>query len=375
MQSLSRKRKKQDNNLTSDDNTITDNNASSPLTFPGMNKVQCSHAISCDFDELASSYPDFKVQYDKIKSRQKKGCCESSFSANVDFEFNVSLSRSLLHKNFQLDLKTIPRGYLCPPIPNRLNYVLWLKGLLGESSTLDNGRYFQESPVPLVRKGLDIGTGCSCIYPLLLSRDIFTEGKQWQFLATDIDPVSIECAEENVKANLLQDVIQLALVPKTHEKGGPRCFDQVNRKESSECNSPIYTALNKAQELYQTVPCRLDFCMTNPPFYSRKSEASAPRAGDQRERIDMALHESVYPGGERGFALDMMYDSLIYRNEVTWYSLMISKKSNLFALRKELENIGLPRGSIRTAEFDQGKMKRWGIAWTFLTSCTRSPGE
>jgi len=165
---------------------------------------------------------------------------------------------------------------LCPPIPNRLNYILWLKGLLRESSTLDDGRYFQESPVPLVRRGLDIGTGCSCIYPLLLSRNIFTEGKQWQFLATDIDPFLIECAKENVNANHLQDVIQLALVPKTHDKGGPRCFDQVvHRKRSSKYNTPIYTALNKARQLYQTVPFRLDFCMTNPPIYSCESEASA----------------------------------------------------------------------------------------------------
>jgi 23S rRNA A1618 N6-methylase RlmF len=250
-----------------------------------------------------------------------------------------------------------------------------LKDLLRESSTLDDGRFFEESPVPLVCKGLDIGTGCSCIYPLLLSRDVFTEGKRWQFLATDIDPFSIECAQENVNANHLQDVIQLALVPKTDDKGGPRCFNQVNSEESFKCNTPIFTALNKARELYKTSPFRLDFCMKNPPFYSCESEASAPRAGDQRERTDMAFHESVYPGGERGFALDMMYDSLVYRDEVTWYSLMVSKKTNLIALQKDLENIGLSRGSIRTVEFDQGKMKRWGIAWTFLTPCVRSPGK
>jgi 23S rRNA (adenine1618-N6)-methyltransferase len=77
--------------------------------------------------------------------------------------------------------------------------------------------------------------------------------------------------------------------------------------------------------------------MTNPPFYSCESEASAPRAGDQRERTDMAFHESIYPGGERGFTLDMMYDSLIYRNEITWYSVMISKKTNLIALQKDLK--------------------------------------
>jgi Predicted SAM-dependent methyltransferase len=375
MKTHNRKRKTLDSNLTSDDDT-THNNASSPLAFPTMKKVQCSHAMDCNFDELAASYPDFKIQLDKVKDRQKNcPAGASSVSTNVDFEFNVSLSRALLHKNFQLHLKTIPKGYLCPPIPNRLNYVLWIKDLLKESSTFENGRYFQDSPVPLGYKGLDIGTGCSGIYPLLLSRDVFTEGKQWQFFATDIDPFTIKCAKENVNANNLGDVIQLALVAKTHDKGGPRCFKQVDSKESSKCSTPIYTALNKARKFYHTVPFCLDFCMTNPPFYSCESEASAPRAGDQRERTDMAFHESVYPGGERGFALDMMYDSLVYRNEITWYSLMISKKTNLIALQKELENIGLSRGSIRTAEFDQGKMKRWGIAWTFLTPCVRSPGE
>lgn len=371
--SSSQKRKRQDWISTCTD---SGNDKRSPLlTFAAMKKVTCEIARNVDFEELAATYPEFQVQYEKLKIRQRNNQAISSFSANVDFDFNVALTRSLLHKHFQLHLKIMPRGYLCPPVPNRLNYVLWLKDLIRESSTLDDGRYFDESPIPPVCRGLDIGTGCSCIYPLLLSRDLFTKGKKWHYLATDVDPFTVACAQENVDANDLQDVIQIALVEKTHEKGGPRDLTLESLEESVEWHTPLYTAMSKARQLYSTDALKFDFCMTNPPFYSSESEALNPRAGDGRERADMTFHESVYPGGEMGFALDMIYDSLVYRGSITWYSLMISKKKNLFALEKELEKIGLTRGSIRIVEFDQGHMKRWGLAWTFLTPFDRSPGE
>ena len=115
--------------------------------------------------------------------------------------------------------------------------------------------------------------------------------------------------------------------------------------------------------------------MSNPPFYSNSDEATVPRSGDGRNRTDMTFHESVYPGGELGFALDMLHDSFSYRERITWYTLMVSKKSSLIAFEKELAKVGFHRGSVRTTEFVQGNMMRWGVAWTFLTPSVRSPGK
>jgi len=112
-------------------------------------------------------------------------------------------------------------------------------------------------------------------------------------------------------------------------------------------------------------PC-FDFVMTNPPFYGTLEEASDIRKGDGRERTDMITSEGVYPGGEVGFVIHMIEDSLYLRQRISWYTSMVGKKSSLNSLVKKLRDLGFGRGNIRTTEFVQGKMNRWGLAWTFL---------
>ena len=265
----------------------------------------------------------------------------------------------------------MPKGFLCPPIPGRFNYVLFIKELLKVSSGEESGKYFQESRT-LVRRGLDLGTGSSCIYPLLLSGKDFNEDKGWKFLGTDIDPFSIQCAQENIDANSLNETIQLALVPPTPDTGGCREILGGGSLDSA-IPTPLNSAMKEACRIYSDQEVKFDFCMTNPPFYSSDSEATLARDGDNRERTDMTRNESVYPGGEMGFALDIVYDSFRYRDRITWYTLMLSKKSSLVSLEKELARLGFRKGSIRVAEFVQGKMVRWGVAWTFLLPRLRSP--
>ena len=50
---------------------------------------------------------------------------------------------------------------------------------------------------------ISVGTGASCIYPLLGTR---LNG--WSFLATEIDPASVEYATKNVTANNFVDNIK-----------------------------------------------------------------------------------------------------------------------------------------------------------------------
>lgn len=55
-------------------------------------------------------------------------------------------------------------------VTNRHNYILWLKDLLDTTSYDEPGRK---------AVGLDIGTGASCIYPLLGCAQ-----REWSFIAT-----------------------------------------------------------------------------------------------------------------------------------------------------------------------------------------------
>ncbi len=411
--------------------------------------------VTPNFTKLASTYPDFATQWENLQKRQrqitsqknsrKKGT--SSFSTHVDFDFNLALTRALLREYFQLSLPSLPEGYLCPPIPNRLNYVLWIKDLLYEAYDC-NDEYFahdedhgdhedhgdkerdssngrenmemsdtneysssssQHYSWGRSYRGMDIGCGASCIYPLLLSSKYFDgatghENKKWQFLGTDIDPCSIRCAQENIDANQLQHQIKLALVPPTtdqaEQKGcgdshksdilendkanGGSCDNDKNASASDYTHNeltPIHTAMKAASTVYSdpnSNSIHFDFCMTNPPFYATVDEATTPRAGDERDRTPMTTFESVYPGspigGEVKFVLDMIHGSLHHKDHITWFTAMLGKKSSLIPIEKKLESLGLSRGCIRKTEFLQGKMIRWGIAWTFRRPAVRSKG-
>jgi 23S rRNA A1618 N6-methylase RlmF len=395
-QAVGKKRKRERGDKT----TKTQNpGATATATLASFSTLsQIKSNIHPNFEELSASYPNFAQKWEKLRQRQKKSKQGrgggSSLNAHVDFDLNAALSRAILDKYFNLNLKCMPRGYLCPPIPNRFNYVLWIKELLNDSSPShdesksksesESSKYFQESQrLHVVRHGIDLGIGVSCIYPLLLSSHEFTNDQSWRFLGTDIDPYSIKCAQENIDANGLQEVIKLALVsPAPIDRGcGLKTVsitDETNGGNSPDQNditTPLNTAMKAASHTYQENEVMFDFCMSNPPFYSNSDEATVPRSGDGRNRTDMTFHESVYPGGELGFALDMLHDSFSYRERITWYTLMVSKKSSLIAFEKELAKVGFHRGSVRTTEFVQGNMMRWGVAWTFLTPSVRSPGK
>ena len=155
---------------------------------------------------------------------------------------------------------------------------------------------------------------------------------------------------------------------------------------NSNSQGPIFASMMAAQSAFPsnddpeksdgiTRHTQFDFCMTNPPFYSTVEEATLPRKGDSRRRTDMTLEEGFYPaGGEEAFVMDMIQDSLYFRNDFTWYTSMLGKKSSLMTIEKKLKDMGFGRGQLRTTSFIQGNSTRWGVAWTFRQASKRSPG-
>ena len=503
MNKKNKKRKwnhKDNNNNSSgndnDDGSIIISSSSLSSNNTSNNNTILQDIINPNFNHLASIYPEFAKQWIKLKQRRRKQLQynnnnnqqqqqqqqqnnnnntnqhNNSFSSNVDNEFNKSLSRAILKHYFQLSLPSIPNGYLCPPIPNRLNYILWIQNELlyqvyncnnnnndddddedyfiwwNDNSSNDDNVYNDVKKKNgdnkndnIIRKckyqGIDIGIGASCIYPLLLCTKYFdnppksttttstslSSSSQWKILGTDIDPISIQCAQENINANNLQDRIKITLVPPTMDQKKSLAIifndgngidqggnddnggnDQGSLKEE-EYMTPIHAAMMAAKTISlnsststttrsssstttieiasqsnnnESHEHSFDFVMTNPPFYSQVDEATKPRIGDGRKRIDMTMFESVYPGqpigGEVKFVLDMIHDSLKYRHDIIWFTAMLGKKSSYIPIEKELEKVGLGIGSIRKTEFVQGKTRRWGIGWTFLKPSLRSKG-
>ena len=82
----------------------------------------------------------------------------------------------------------IPENSLCPTYDSRLNYIKYINEIF------QNNLFEVQSINEYLKKdnqikGIDIGTGCSLIYPLI-GYGLF----KWQFIATDISKDSIENA-------------------------------------------------------------------------------------------------------------------------------------------------------------------------------------
>jgi 23S rRNA A1618 N6-methylase RlmF len=85
--------------------------------------------------------------------------------------------------------------------PTELN--CWLWELLDRGMECDPPKH--NTTQQFFYRGIDIGTGATCIYPLLLSTPVFSGTEksttQWKFLATDVDPTSVQSAIQNIKAS------------------------------------------------------------------------------------------------------------------------------------------------------------------------------
>lgn len=119
-----------------------------------------------------------------------------------------ALTRVLLKKDFRITIpKPIPDSYLCPPLPNRLNYLCWVDDLTQSTSSLTED-IVDDFGVkrPLV---IDIGTGIVGIYTLLGSI-VFG----FRFIASDINSSTLEFVQEILTANPhVAQYISLVLVP------------------------------------------------------------------------------------------------------------------------------------------------------------------
>ena len=99
----------------------------------------------------------------------------------TDAGYVRSVSERALKIEYGLNVTFHPNR-LCPPIPNRANYIKWLKSIFATCKIADKDVFV-----------LDVGTGASCIYPLLGSAMY-----GWRFLGSDIDEQSLKWAKENV---------------------------------------------------------------------------------------------------------------------------------------------------------------------------------
>ncbi|XP_022915811.2 U6 small nuclear RNA (adenine-(43)-N(6))-methyltransferase [Onthophagus taurus] len=267
-----------------------------------------------DFKVLSEISPEFK-QHLILKPNGK---LTVKFQ---DPEALRSLAKVLLKKDFNLDIE-IPINTLVPTIPLRLNYILFIEDIL-------DGLNMNSDVI-----GVDIGTGGSCIYPLLASRK-----NNWKMIGTDSNSVNFKYASANVAKNNLGENIKVIQV------SGENTLTELLEKDNL-----LYT-----------------FCMCNPPFFSGVNDLYKSRNPNRKKPNNgfcASSHEIITDGGELDFVQKIILESHNFKDRIKIFSSMLGIKRNLKQLIHVLKQSNQVKSFIST-EFFQGNTTRWALAWTF----------
>lgn len=112
---------------------------------------------------------------------------------------------------------------------------------------------------------------------------------------------------------------------------------------------------------------RIDFAMTNPPFYASEPEmlkSAANKSRPPHSACTGAPVEMVCNGGEIAFVTRILEESLLLKQRVQWYTAMFGMVSSLEAMVDTLRERGIDNYAV--TEFVQGtKTRRWAVAWSF----------
>lgn len=288
------------------------------------------HRQGYDFNKLLKSSPSLSSFIIKNKYNQQD---------TIDFSNGdavKSLNSALLKHYYGINYWDFPQGYLCPPIPGRADYIHHLNDLLKKEKI--------DGEISIV----DIGTGASCIYPILGASEY-----DWTFTASDIDPVSIKAAKVNINAN----------------KKIASLIDCRLQKDSKS----IFKGIIKPNEFYHATMC-------NPPFHESLAAANTGsnkkwknlnkhnKASDKKDNKAMLNFggqkaELWCDGGEVAFIRQMIKESKQYRDQITWFTCLVSKKDNLSKIKLYLKKAHVSK--IEVINMAQGQKISRFIAWTF----------
>jgi len=275
------------------------------------------HKDNYNLDELGTAYPQLKEFIFTNKHQTK----------TIDFanaKAVKALNTALLKNHYQINYWKFSDDNLCPPIPSRADYIHYLAELI-----------LQKKEKITV---LDIGTGATCIYPLL-GNAIY----KWNFIGTDIDKNSITNATQIVAQNNLENQILFRL-----------------QKDKNN----ILKGIVKPNDLFTISMC-------NPPFY--KSEEEALNATNRKlKNLNIATkernfsgnaNELWYKGGEKAFLHNYLYESSLYKEQFDWFTSLISKKDLIKDIKKSLKKLGA--SEVKVINMEQGNKISRIIAWRF----------
>ena len=246
-------------------------------------------------------------------------------SVTIDFSNPIAvkeLNKALLFSYDTISVWDFPDENLCPPIPGRLDYILHLKDLLSQEEEI---------------KILDIGTGATCIYPLLGVAEY-----KWKFVATDIDLDSLDTAQDIIDDNNFTDKIEL-------------------RQQFNETH--ILKNILDDNDSFSATMC-------NPPFYKSAEEAQGANKRKSRNLGNNAVrnfsgnnNELWYVGGEKAFLHTYLYESSLQPKKSKWFTSLVSKKDNIESLQSSSKKLGVKKFMV--IPMQQGNKVTRLVCWRF----------
>lgn len=273
----------------------------------------------------------------------------------------VALNCALLKTYYDIHHWAMPEGYLCPPIPGRIDYLHYVADLLG------TGHAPPKTDAAKLRL-LDIGTGASGVYSLLACKAF-----GWDAVASDIEPASLKNVETIVNKNpSLRHRIELRLQKNPNHifKGIIRTGEQF---DLSVCNPPFHASLEEALKSNRVKRAKLaanrakKLSASLPPKIEHNRPLSAPAGfnfGGQN-------NELFCKGGEQKFLRLMIKESQLFATQCRWFTTLVSKRENLKPAAKLLRKLNA--GDIREIEMQQGHKITRILAWRFNPCTPHAP--
>jgi 23S rRNA (adenine1618-N6)-methyltransferase len=233
-----------------------------------------------------------------------------------------------LFKHYGITFWEFSEANLCPPIPGRADYIHHIAHLLKTVEKKDT------------IKILDIGTGASCIYPLIGQAEY-----NWQFVATDIDEKSLKNAQNIINKNKLEDKVSLR-----HQADSAHVFEGVIKQDDA-----------------------FSISICNPPFFNSEEEANQAtqrklkNLGKENDKLVRNFsgtnNELCYKGGEKAFLHTYLYESSLYKDNCAWFTTLVSKKDLVKGMQKSLKKLGAKE--VRIINMGQGNKISRIMAWRF----------
>ena len=267
-----------------------------------------------DFLILIKEFPELKKYI--IKHDEKIEEFSFDWSNN---DLSLLMTKSILNYYFNIKYYDIPKGFLIPPVPSRLNYLNLINELIKDIE--------KENII-----GVDIGTGANIIYPILGNSVC-----DWKFICSEINNESYNNAKLILQKNNLEENINL--------------IKQENKNN-------IFVSIINQENKYT-------FSMCNPPYYDYEQEI---KIEDKKRDTEYNFDEVYYEKGELGFFERYFEESICYKKNIFLFTILIGKKSNseiIYDIINSYNNI------IKLCDIKKimtGNNVRYIIYWSFYNS-------